>query len=422
MCRRRDVLSASNKGPYALGSAAMKREPVIVVGGGPAGLALATNLLLRDVAVVVVETEPKLPHDLRAGTFHPPTMEMLGELGVVEQFLAIGIRVPRWQIRGYSEGVIVEWDLSLIADLTPYPFRFHCEQFKLTPLLLKRFKELGGEVRFAHTFRDAAQDEDGVSVEIETPGGSELLRASYVVGADGGRSAVRQTMGVAFEGFTWPERFIVIGTEYDLAPHGFTANAYIADPVDWGAIFKMPGDTPQGLWRILFPTDAEIPEEEVLNEDAVEERLQRFLPRPERYRVEAKSTYRVHQRVASEFRKGRLLLVGDAAHINNPLGAFGLNGALHGAFNLAPKLAAVWRGEAEDSLLDKYVRQRRAANVEFVQAQSISNKRLLEERDPAVRTQHFDELRRTGADPARAREYLIRSSMIWSVRRAASVE
>ena len=159
-----------------------------------------------------------------------------------------------------------------------------------------------------------------------------------------------------------------------------------------------------------------------MSEAFVEERLQNFLPRPEPYPVVAKSTYRVHQRVASDFRKGRLLLVGDAAHINNPLGAFGLNGALHGAFNLAPKLADVWRGEAEEALLDRYVRQRRAANVEFVQAQSINNKRLLEERDPAVRNQHFDELRRTAADRDRARDYLLRSSMIWSVRRAASIE
>ena len=399
----------------------MEREPVIIVGAGPAGLALGASLLLRDIAVIVLESEPKLPRDLRAGTFHPPTLELLETVGVTADFLAIGIRVPRWQIRGRNEGVIVEWDLSIIGDVTPYPFRFHCEQFKLTPLLHRRFAALGGEVRFGHTFLDATQDADGVTARIATANGFTSLRGRYLVGADGGRSAVRQTMDVAFEGFTWPERFLVVGTEYDLAPHGYTPNAYIADPVDWSAIFKMPGETPRGLWRILFPTDAELPEEAVLDPAFVEERMQNFLPRSAPYPVAAKSTYRVHQRVASDFRRGRMLLVGDAAHINNPLGAFGLNGALHGAFNLADKLAAVWRDEAPEELLDKYVRQRRAANVEFVQAQSIRNKQLLEERDPDVRAARFDELRRTAADPARAREYLLRSSMIWSVRRAESV-
>ncbi|HXQ50881.1 MAG TPA: FAD-dependent monooxygenase [Stellaceae bacterium] len=400
----------------------MTRDPVIIVGAGPAGLALATSLVLRDVAVIVIESEPKLPHDLRAGTFHPPTLEMLEELGIVDAFLAIGIRVPRWQIRGRREGVIVEWDLGLIADETRYPFRFHCEQFKLTPLLLRRFQALGGAVRFSHTFLDATQDGDGVAARVETPGGIETLRGSYLVGCDGARSPVRQTMGVAFDGFTWPERFLVVGTEYDLAPHGFTANAYIADPVDWGALFKMPGEGSKGLWRILFPTDAELPEEAVLDPANVERLLQNFLPKPEPWPIAAKSTYRVHQRVAGDFRTGRMLIVGDAAHINNPLGAFGLNGALHGAFNLSPKLAAVWRGEAEDSRLDLYTRQRRAANVEFVQAQSIHNKRLLEERDPATRAKHFDELRRIASDRASAKDYLMRSSMIWSVRRAASID
>jgi 3-(3-hydroxy-phenyl)propionate hydroxylase len=400
----------------------MSKDPVIIVGAGPAGLSLAASLMLRGVAVIVLESEPKLPRDLRAGTFHPPTLQMLEELGIVQDFLAIGIRVPHWQIRGRAEGVIVEWDLGLIADETPYPFRFHCEQFRLTPLLLRRFEELGGAVRFSHNFLDAVQDADGVTARVETPDGEILLRGAYLVGCDGGRSPVRQTMGVAFEGFTWPERFLVVGTEYDLEPHGYTFNAYIADPIDWGALFKMPGDTPMGLWRILFPVDADAPEEDLLDPVRVEKMLQNFLAKPEPYEVVAKSTYRVHQRVAADFRKGRMLLVGDAAHINNPLGAFGLNGALHGAFNLAPKLAAVWRGEAEENLLGLYVRQRRAANVEFVQAQSIHNKHLLEERDPAVRQQHFDELRRIASDPASHKDYLMRSSMIWSVRRAASID
>jgi 3-(3-hydroxy-phenyl)propionate hydroxylase len=228
-------------------------------------------------------------------------------------------------------------------------------------------------------------------------------------------------MGVEFEGFTWPERFLVASTAYDLAPHGFTPNAYVTDPAEWAAIFKMPHEGPPGLWRILVPSDPDMPEEALLEASYVEERLQNFLPRAERYEIAYKSTYKVHQRVASDFRVGRMLLVGDAAHVNNPLGALGLNGALHAAVNLAEKLGPVWRGDAEESLLDRYVRQRRQANVEFVQAQSIRNKELLQERDPAVRAERLAELRRTAADRGRAREFLLRSSMIASVRRAAEI-
>jgi 3-(3-hydroxy-phenyl)propionate hydroxylase len=397
------------------------REPVIVVGAGPAGLTVALSLTLRGVPVIVLESEPRLPRDLRAGSFHPPTVEMLGPLGIAEDFLALGIKVPRWQIRDRRE-VVVEWDLGLLADATPYPFRLHVEQYKLTPLLHRRLRSVGGaEPRFGHRFLDATQDADGVTARVETPGGLEILRGRYLVGADGGRSAVRHSMGVDFEGFTWPERFLVASTAYDLAPHGFTPNAYVSDPTEWAAIFKMPHEGPPGLWRILVPSDPDMSDEALLEESHVERRLQSFLPRPERYEVAYKSTYKVHQRVASEFRVGRMLLVGDAAHVNNPLGALGLNGALHAAVNLAEKLGPVWRGEAEESLLDRYVRQRRQANIEFVQAQSIRNKELLQERDPAVRAERLAELRRTASDRGRAREFLLRSSMIASVRRAAEI-
>jgi 3-(3-hydroxy-phenyl)propionate hydroxylase len=399
-----------------------KTDPVLIVGAGPAGLSVAAILAQAGVTSRVFEAEEKLPRDLRAGSIHPPTLEMLDTIGVAQDFLAIGIVVPSWQIRGREEGVIVEWDLSLLKDDTPYPFRFHCEQFKLTPLLAKRYAALGGTVEFAHRFIDATQDGDGVTARFETPGGIETVRGSYLVGADGARSAVRHLMNVPFEGFTWPERFLVIGIRQDLAPHGYTLNAYVADPVDWGAIFKMPHDGPPGLWRVLFPPDPALPDEEVLSHDFSARALQHFLNMSAHFDVEHTNIYRVHQRVAADFRQGRYLIVGDAAHVNNPLGAFGLNGSVQAAFNLGEKLAKVARGEADDSLLDKYVRQRRAANVAFVQAQSIRNKQVLEEKDPAVRKHNLDELRAIAADPVRHKEYVVRSSMIWSVRHAASIE
>jgi 3-(3-hydroxy-phenyl)propionate hydroxylase len=383
---------------------------VLVVGAGPVGLALALSLAHQGVGVKVIEAEPRLTEDQRAGSFHPPTLEMLAPFGVTEAMQRIGIRVPRWQIRDRREGVIVEWDLGLIADETPFPYRFHLEQYKLTPILLEKLKAFPhASIDFAVSFSDAVQDGNGVTVNGK-------YKAKWLVGCDGGRSAVRKLIGTEFEGFTWPERFIVVGTSADFAAHGFTSNAYVADPREWAAVFHMPG-----LWRLAFPVHPEEDEAEVLLEAAVEARMQRFVARPGRYEVPHKGIYRVHQRVAKSWRAGRILLAGDAAHLNNPLGALGLNGGLHDAILLGEYLGKVCRGEADESLLERYVRQRRTANIEFVQTQSIGNKRLLEEADEGKRRQNFDHLRRIAGDRNLARDFLVRSSMLWSVRRAAEV-
>jgi len=383
---------------------------VLIVGAGPVGLATALSLAHQGVSVKVIEAEPRLTEDHRAGSFHPPTLEMLAPFGVTEAMHRIGIRVPRWQIRDRREGVIVEWDLGLIADETPFPYRFHLEQYKLTPILLEKLAAFPhASVEFGVAFTDAVQTEKEVVVNGK-------YKTSWLIGCDGGRSAVRKLIGTEFEGFTWPERFIVVGTLADFAPGGFTSNAYVADPREWAAVFHMPG-----LWRLAFPVHPEEDEAEVLEPAAVEERMQRFVARPGRYEVPHKGIYRVHQRVANSWRAGRILLAGDAAHLNNPLGALGLNGGLHDAILLGEYLGKVCRGEAGEGLLDRYVRQRRTANIEFVQTQSIANKRLLEEADPGKRRQNFDNLRRIADDRNLARDFLVRSSMLWSVRRAAEV-
>jgi 3-(3-hydroxy-phenyl)propionate hydroxylase len=149
--------------------------------------------------------------------------------------------------------------------------------------------------------------------------------------------------------------------------------------------------------------------------------MQAFLPRQAQYEIRYKSIYRVHQRVASDWRSGRVLLAGDAAHLNNPLGGFGLNSGIHDAANLAEKLARVWHGEAKEALLDVYVRQRRAATIEQVQAMSIRNKRLLEERDPAVQRSRMEELVSIANDPARARAHMLETSMIAGLRKAMEI-
>jgi len=171
-------------------------------------------------------------------------------------------------------------------------------------------------------------------VTAATPGGTEIYKADWLVGADGGRSTVRKCTDVGFDGFTWDERFVVASTTYDYAPHGYAMNAYLADPEEWAALFKMPDEGPPGIWRVIFPVPPEEEEALTLSEEMVERRMQSFLPRKERYQIKYKSLYKVHQRVAKDFRAGRVLLAGDAAHLNNPHGRVRLNGGIHDSFNL----------------------------------------------------------------------------------------
>lgn len=405
------------------------RDPVVVVGAGPTGLTLALSLGLAGVPVVLLEAEPALTRDLRAGSYHPPTLEMLAPLGVTERMHVHGIKVPRWQIRDRLDGVVAEFDLGLLADETPYPYRLHLEQHRLTPILLARIRESAPsvEVRFGSAVQRIAEDEDGATVWFtDARGQQQELRASWLLAADGARSVVRRSLGIAFEGFTWPERFLVASTTYDLGQHGITGAGYIADPEHWAAVFKMPDEGPPGLWRIAYAIPPEADEAAELQEAAIQAKLFTiFAHLPlgiASFPLKYASVYRVHQRVAARFASRRVVLCGDAAHINNPLGGMGLNGSIHDAVNIAEKLIRIWHDGADPApLLDLYDRQRRPINIRAVQAMSIRNKRLLEERDPKVRADRLAELRAIAADPARAKAYLLDTSMINSVRAAAAI-
>jgi 3-(3-hydroxy-phenyl)propionate hydroxylase len=159
-----------------------------------------------------------------------------------------------------------------------------------------------------------------------------------------------------------------------------------------------------------------------MSDAGVQARLQKFFPAPAPYEVVHRNLYVTHQRVAETFRKGRVLLAGDAAHVNNPIGGMGLNGGIQDAVSLSDKLARILLSRDSDRLLDLYDLQRRTVAVEFVQEQSIANKKRLEASDPDMRKKNLDELRQIAADPARARQFLLRTAMIASQRRAATIE
>ena len=192
---------------------------------------------------------------------------------------------------------------------------------------------------------------------------------------------VRKSQDIGFEGFTWPERFLVIMTTFDFEPLGFAFSRYTMDPVEWAATFKVPGEDGRGVWRCVFPTRPEEAEHELLDFARAADRLDAFVPSSRGAEVSHTNLYAVHQRVATTYRRGRVLLADDAAHVNNPLGGMGLNFGLHDAHGLAQRLAKIWQGAAPDALLDQYDRQRRAVAEQYLQGQTIANKQLLEERE-----------------------------------------
>ncbi|MBB5873352.1 3-(3-hydroxy-phenyl)propionate hydroxylase [Allocatelliglobosispora scoriae] len=375
---------------------------VVVAGAGPVGLTAALALLRTGIAVTVLEAGPGLAAESRASTFHPPTLEMLRELGVLDPVLERGLIAPVFAYRDRVEGLIAALDLAVLAGDTPFPFRVQLEQSKLTPILLAEVERLGGAVRFGSPVTSVEQAGTGATA---TTADGHRVGGDWVIGADGAHSAVRRSLGVDFEGITYPERFLVASTEEELPEllDGLAAVNYVFDPVDWSVLLRTPDH-----WRVLLPTPDDSTDDVELAR--LDERL-RLIADPGRpWRVAHASIYRVHQRVAASFRTGRVLLAGDAAHVNNPLGGLGMNSGIHDSVAYAAAIA-----DSADAVAAAAADRRRIA-LEYVQSVSHQNYVRLTATDPRVRADHLAELRATAADPVRARAYLLKSSMISSLR------
>jgi 3-(3-hydroxy-phenyl)propionate hydroxylase len=406
-------------------------ERVIVVGAGPVGAVSALALVKKGIPVTLIEAEAEPPEDQRAATIHPPTVEMLAELGLKDEAFAEdasgGLLSPIFQFHDRVTGELVAvFDLGLLKGEVPYPFVVQWEQYKLVRAARPHIDASGiAEVRFSTKVTGLEQSADHVEVTLTNADGeSEKLRGRYLIGADGGRSTVRRLAHIEFEGFTWPERFIKIGTSFDFGAtgRGFCTRNYFSDPNEWLNLFKVKGYGPPGIWRGIMPVPPEETDEQALSMDGIQRRLQGIHPRSGGYEIPYHALYAVHQRVAATFNKGRVLLAGDAAHVNNPIGGMGMNGGIHDAMNLAAKLADVWYGRAGPDVFDRYTRQRRKAQVDYVQAQTIQNKRSLEEKDPMIRRQHLDELKRISEDVKLHKQFLYRAALFDSLNSANAVQ
>jgi 3-(3-hydroxy-phenyl)propionate hydroxylase len=400
-------------------------DQVIVVGAGPVGLCLSLALAQADVQVCLIEAlgeDNFLEQVPRAGTNHPATLELLERIGLYGKLEPRGIIAPLvhyWDRR--EKRLIAEFDHALLKSDTRFPYVLQCERIKIVEEALRLAKANPNiEVRLSTAFTAFTQGSDGVTAWATNPAGkSESISGAYLVSAEGARSIVRKGLDIEFEGFTYPDRTLNIEVAYDFRRHGYTERNYISDPDEWSNLFHWKG--PPDRWRIHFPVEPDAQEAALTRPEAMQARLQRFLPTGKEFDIVGSNLYVVHQRVAKKFRAGRAILAGDCAHVNSPIGAMGMNSGIHDAFNLAEKLTKILRREVGEEVLDRYERQRRHVALQHTQAQTIRNKRLLAEKDPAVRKRNHDELRRTAEDPKLARAFLLRSSLIESLREAERI-
>lgn len=390
---------------------------VIIVGAGPVGLSAAMRLNAFGIACTVLEKGPDIPDDLRASTFHPPTLDMLDDYGFTEGLLAQGRICPTWQIRMHDTHEKAEFDLSLLKDVTRHPYRLQVEQFRLCILIRDALlNESNVDLRFNAEVTGLTQHENGVCVNISENGEETQLSGRYVIAADGARSIIREQLGFSFEGVTYPEITVLATTDFAFEEHlpGLSNVNYIWAKDGTFSLLHLPTK-----WRCSLYPDEGQSYDDLMKPDVVREKMQRIVPRDEEYNVIDLRDYRVHMRIVKQYRAGRVVLAGDAAHINSPSGGMGMNGGVHDAFAATDAINKIWQG-GPDSLLDAYSSTRQGIAAEDILKQADKNRARMQERDPARRRAMFVDLQRTASDPDLARAHLLRSSMIEGLQKAAA--
>lgn len=398
----------------------MSDPTVLIAGAGPAGLVAALILSRAGVRVRVFEAQGELPTDLRASTFHPPTLDMLAELGLADRLVEQGLVATSYQFRDRASGETATFDMACLEGLTGYPFRLQCEQWKLTREAAADLeKEPLAELNFGFEVVGVAQDADGAVLKLQGPDGPVEARGDYVIGADGANSAVRRTLGIGFDGFTYPEQWVVASTPQDFAESlpNLSYVSYTSDPEEWFVLLRT-----RDLWRVLIPVAEDVDRDEVLSDAFLQDKLQGIAPREGGYEIAHRTIYRVHQRVADTYRVGRVAIAGDAAHINNPLGGMGMNGGVQDAVNLARKLVAILtEGADADALLEHYSEQRRAIAEEYVKAHTHQNKQAIAETDPAKRAETLAKMQRIERTPDLLLAHVRKGAMIDAVEKSMAV-
>ncbi len=392
---------------------------VAVVGGGPVGLVTGLLLAHDGISTAVIEKAADIETDLRASTFHPPTLDLLGDIELAKTLIAQGLICPQWQVRLHPEGDRAVFDLGVIAHATRHPYRVQCEQWKLSRTALAALRsQPSAEVFFDTEVAGLTQDEDGVTLRLAGAGAPATLRARFVVGADGAHSVVRQALDFSLTGETYPETILLATTTFPFEHHleGLTNIAYCWKAGGNFSLLRVPG-----RWRVsIYPLE-DLPIESQITDQAIQASLQEIVPNSAGYDILERRPYRVHKRIAPHYYRGRVALAGDAAHLNSPSGGMGLNGGLHDAFELVGALRDIRAGASFAQRFDLYERRRRPVALEQIITQADANRARMREKDPTKRREILAELQAIAANRTRAEAHLLRTSMIEGLRQAAAI-
>jgi 2-polyprenyl-6-methoxyphenol hydroxylase-like FAD-dependent oxidoreductase len=340
---------------------------VIVIGGGPTGFVTALGLAQAGVDVCLIEAEAGINASPRACVYHWSMLDGLERLGIREEAEQAGFTKDDYLWFVKKTGERLAYDLKVLDRVTRFNYNIQLGQDRLAEICQRRLEAMpNAAIHWRTAFAGLSQDTDGVAVRALSPEGPIELRAKYVVGADGAGSAVRRALDLAFDGMTWPERFVATNLHHDFESGGYWQSTMVVDD-RWGAVIVKI--TREGLWRCTYMEGASLPVESYV--ERIPEAYRHLLPGEGGYQS---SPYKMHQRCAERFRVGRVVLAGDAAHVTNPTGGFGLTTGLFDGFALWPTLAAVLLDSADPSLLDIWADERRTIFLEKTSPQAIAYK------------------------------------------------
>ena len=399
-----------------------KGKRILIVGGGPVGLFAAVRLVGFGIPVTLIDKSPNVSDDIRASTIHPPSLEMMEPYGITDEILETGIKVRQWQIRNHSTGDKVIFDLGNISDETDYPYRVQFEQSKICMIMDRKLKANPlAEIRYETEFVSLIEKDDGITIEVKTAQGPEKIFGQFLIAADGGNSPIREYLGLAFEGSTYPEKTVLVTTPFPFHEHieGLSSVSYCWEEDGNFSLLQLPNQ-----WRASLYFPKNMSTDDALADQHIQKKLHDICPIEDSYEILDKRVYRVHQRIVSRYDHGRIALAGDAAHINSPSGGMGMNGGLHDAHNLTEKLNVIWLSKDQkkySDLLGLYSRQRRPIAEQQIIKQADENRRRMTEKNHDNRQKSLDELRKISNDPVKCKAFLLKSSMFEGLRQASNI-